>query len=579
MFTVVVTEKGGARQVMQFDEEVVSIGRVQGNEIVLPRGNVSKRHAVLEHKKNKFTVKDLGSTNGTYVNGRRVKEPVEVSVGDKIYVGDYIVDIQSSKALEKERADKTEKVAEIPAAKPRKKPSSPIVPRPPTAKPPRPKITISKESTKTSDDDDSDVPEKRLPRPAIVETPRVKEDEEQESEPDSKEIEDDGNDEKLDDSSTLYAMVESVLDHVDREVKRFDRTRAPSAMDAGTAGKVRIVIGEFVDEYSRRGKLPPSVSPDILKGKAFRAVVDLGPISGWLDDPDVKIIRVTEPETAHVLRGEEWSDASRGFLTEESITEVVHCLGAGLEEWNNGTMGISWFRLEEGYLVCTAVSAMADFGSGIMIDKTIARDTDDSSTSFVAPKGMEVIKEAIESRAKIAIIGGAYPVRLSVVDSLLGLLPEDAFKVTVEDMPHTTAPVPKCVRLSVSRGSGDRDKGLSSVISHAMGLEPDWLCVCGNGYRNVPDILSAAAGRLGVIAALPLGGVGQLERELTMAMAAAGSTIGVEEATLFLEEAFDIIVVAGRRADGTAVVEEILASAISKQGQWAPRPLFKRVQG
>ncbi|MCP4677962.1 MAG: FHA domain-containing protein [Deltaproteobacteria bacterium] len=574
MFTVVVTEKGGARQVMKFDEEIISIGRVQGNEIVLPRGNVSKRHATLEHKNNKFTLTDLGSTNGTYVNGRRVNASMQVTVGDKIYVGDYIVDIQSREAFEKDD-EETEKTLETPASKPPQKPPTPGIPRPPTVKPPRPRITISKESKKASDGDDSDASKKRPPRPPVVQTSLAKENKRSKSEPNTEEVELSAEDEVVEGSSTLYTLVETVLDHVDRQVKRFDRTRAPSVMDAGTAGKVRIVIGEFVDDYKERGKLPPSVSPDILKGKAFRAVVDLGPISGWLDDPDINIIRVTKPGTAHLLRGDEWSDASRGFLTEEGIAEAVHCLGAGLEEWNNGTTGISWFRLEEGYLVCTAISAL---GSVIVIDKTPARAPDDSAAAFPAPKGMEVIREAIESRAKIAVIGGAYPVRLSIVDSLLGLLPEDAFVVTVEDMPQKPAPVSRCVRLSVNRGNGDRDRGLSAVVSHAMGLEPDWLCVCGNSYRNVPDILSTAAGRLGVIAALPLGGVGQLERELTVTMAAAGSAVSVEDATLFLEESFDIIVVAGRGADGTAVVEEILACAVSKQGQWAPRTLFKRVQ-
>ena len=45
MFTIVIQEKGGEQRRMVFNKPEVTIGRVQGNDIVLPKGNVSKRHA------------------------------------------------------------------------------------------------------------------------------------------------------------------------------------------------------------------------------------------------------------------------------------------------------------------------------------------------------------------------------------------------------------------------------------------------------------------------------------------------------------------------------------------------------
>ena len=41
MFSVVITEKGGAQRRTEFDKTEVTIGRVQGNDIILPKGNVS----------------------------------------------------------------------------------------------------------------------------------------------------------------------------------------------------------------------------------------------------------------------------------------------------------------------------------------------------------------------------------------------------------------------------------------------------------------------------------------------------------------------------------------------------------
>jgi pilus assembly protein CpaF len=94
MFAVVITEKGGAQRRTEFDKSEVTIGRVQGNDIILPKGNVSKRHSRIVLKDNRFIVVDLKSTNGTYVNGRKITSPLVVKSGDKIYIGDFIITLE-----------------------------------------------------------------------------------------------------------------------------------------------------------------------------------------------------------------------------------------------------------------------------------------------------------------------------------------------------------------------------------------------------------------------------------------------------------------------------------------------------
>jgi pilus assembly protein CpaF len=76
----------------------VTIGRVPGNDVVLPKGNVSKRHSRIVLKDNRFIVVDLKSTNGTYVNGRKITSPLVVKEGDKIYVGDFILTLEGDSA-------------------------------------------------------------------------------------------------------------------------------------------------------------------------------------------------------------------------------------------------------------------------------------------------------------------------------------------------------------------------------------------------------------------------------------------------------------------------------------------------
>jgi len=94
MFAVIVHEKGGSERREVFDATELSVGRVQGNELMLPKGNVSKRHARLLYRDGRFIVTDLNSTNGTYVNRRKITQATIVREGDRIYIGDFVLRIE-----------------------------------------------------------------------------------------------------------------------------------------------------------------------------------------------------------------------------------------------------------------------------------------------------------------------------------------------------------------------------------------------------------------------------------------------------------------------------------------------------
>src|SRR6187397_1173455 len=95
MFAIVISEKGGGERREIFDKHEINVGRVQGNDLMLPKGNVSKRHARLLFRDGRFIVTDLKSTNGTYVNGRKIAQATIVREGDKIYIGDFVLRIES----------------------------------------------------------------------------------------------------------------------------------------------------------------------------------------------------------------------------------------------------------------------------------------------------------------------------------------------------------------------------------------------------------------------------------------------------------------------------------------------------
>src|SRR6202167_4491419 len=98
MFTIVISEKGGAERRESFEKNEINVGRVQGNDLMLPKGNVSKHHARLLYRDGRFIVTDLKSTNGTYVNGRKISQATIVREGDKIYIGDFVLRLETADA-------------------------------------------------------------------------------------------------------------------------------------------------------------------------------------------------------------------------------------------------------------------------------------------------------------------------------------------------------------------------------------------------------------------------------------------------------------------------------------------------
>lgn len=72
----------------------LNVGRSEACAIRLDDTYVSQMHARLYGKNGVWFVEDLGSTNGTYVNDRRVASPVEVHAGDVVRVGKTVLELR-----------------------------------------------------------------------------------------------------------------------------------------------------------------------------------------------------------------------------------------------------------------------------------------------------------------------------------------------------------------------------------------------------------------------------------------------------------------------------------------------------
>lgn len=83
---LVLFKKSGDAKTFELPSTVTVVGRRQDCDLCVPLMVVSRRHCELNQDQGQLRLRDLGSRNGTFVNGRRVEE-TQLQPGDQIQIG------------------------------------------------------------------------------------------------------------------------------------------------------------------------------------------------------------------------------------------------------------------------------------------------------------------------------------------------------------------------------------------------------------------------------------------------------------------------------------------------------------
>lgn len=591
MFSVIISEKGGAERRESFDRTEINVGRVQGNDLMLPKGNVSKRHARLLYRDGRFIVTDLKSTNGTYVNGRKIAQATIVREGDKIYIGDFVLRVEmiAASGTPKPPAPSMSEGAAgvtMPPAAESEIPDPPFGLRPPEKLPSLPPRAdtrgngqeISHFPLEQDPDDSFPVPSPpRIPRPSLSRPgtitapvsilPQQPTAASTQGPPPS----------ALFGPSTSASVPNPGARRPSLFAEASERTQAPPPFAAHRAALVglmehvndaidlaRLPDGETTGTISREisqaihdrvasmkiaGELRDT-QPDALIQEARREIFELGPIGPMLDDEDVSEIQVLRHDYVVAMHGKKLVPSEIAFTSEQAVARVLRRLaiisGKPLAE---DELFVER-RLPRGARLTAVVPPASDQGHMLLIRKPQRADLtlEDLVRSGTLSRTMaSVLSTCIGARANILVTGAIGTGATSIIGALAAAGSTDDRVVVLQEDDELVFNQPHTLSIVL----GDTQEQDARAVQAAAKMHPDRLVIgslVGHVASEVVEAISQGAD--GVLAAVRAPTLRHAVARLTASI--AGARIGgtPDTAREALASAFDLAIEVARQRDG-----------------------------
>lgn len=598
MFTVVITEKGGKPVTRTFDKPEITIGRIQGNDIILPKSNISKRHARIINNGGSFVVIDAKSTNGTYINGKRIDAPYDLRAGDKVFVGDFTVELEAEgsaaappappspqrakderstsrpgKGAKKdvladedwgEDADENAWGDEWDGQSAKQQPSSATAldsealarpgrtrpeARPVAAPAPRPEARPKAQATPQPKAKSGSQPARPPAPPAAAREPSIarRGHAREEAEP----LTDDA-------SQALRDVHERLLRSLDLR-----RVSVEKMGDDELRARTRASVEEIVESMHASGELPSSVEPRQLIDSVLDEALGLGPLEDLLQDESVTEILVNGPRKIYVERGGRIEATDRSFSSDQAVLGVIERIVAPLGRRIDESSPMVDARLKDGSRVNAIIPPLALNGPTITVRKFTREPLliDD----LVAYGGLtaamaEFLETCVKARKNIVISGGTGSGKTTMLNVLSSFIPSHERILTIEDAAELKLEQEHVVSLE-SRPANIEGRGaitIRDLVRNALRMRPDRIVVgeCRGG--EALDMLQAMnTGHEGSLTTVhansPRDALSRLETMVLM----SGMELPVRAIRDQIASAVDVIVQTSRAADGSRRVTHI----------------------
>lgn len=511
LFAVVIHEKGGGERREVFESAEITVGRVQGNDLMLPKGNVSKRHARLLYRDGRFIVTDLNSTNGTYVNRRRIAQATIVRESDRIYIGDFVLGIEPKPGLhpvsEPDGVSSTSR-GSLPTGNDLQ-PGQSVLPA----------IEDEDEQTRSAARHTGLVPT------SSSESLRVSPDPVSSARPAMRsQVEPDGP------ASVLLTAVAQLVEAGARDLP-------PEKL----MGAVTPAVAEQIEarlQAAWPGLEDLGVPKDQAVALARAELLETGPLAELLEDPAVSEIVAVGSGPVSVSRQGRPSLSSSGFSSETSLRWAAArlCLKAGAalgadrrvtRQLPDGTRLTAVLGRDQGIVL----SLKRPRRLGGTLDELVRRGT-------VSRAMATFLYQCLSARLNLLIVGPRDGGVELVLGALLSAVPERE-QVFVGEIGGGSRPG--------RRLGADPSPDTAEAIGLAAQAAPLRMIVDLDGPERIEAVCGAAAsGADGILAALP---AGSTQRGLHRVRAALAATRGLPAAGELLAAAFEVVVEVARLRD------------------------------
>jgi pilus assembly protein CpaF len=537
MIKLTITEKGGEPKALSFDKDDVTIGRVSGNDIVLPKGNVSKRHSRLSVRNGQVEIADLKSTNGTYVNGRKIGEPMLLSASDRVYVGDFLITIEGLAGVEGASASRR----------------MPVPPPPPP--PPLPGTRTGSSSVKgPSDDtgmggeDEEEMPAPRPPRSSgrmSVPPPPPPPPRRQPTPLASQALEDEDE-----------ALAGDLAPPAPREVNAADE-------NTGSAGLFERRPAEDHSAFDGAGGRPLATGP--RPGAALSA--DAGPaayeapsagggesaagegLEALFADPAVTQILVAGPDSIYVDRGTGLAPLSGGLGDLNAVADALWRIANAAVPPPPPDNPVVDVRLPDGTRVAAVFPPAALGGVAASIKKPVLAERALSDLVPPGAKELQTLLDAAVATQRNLLCSGDAVAVAALLAAIAGAIPADRRVASIGG----TLPRPRAGWTELAATAD-----MPGLVRVATSLRPDHLLVAEPVSSEALDLLVAGTrGQEGLAFAVPARAPGEaLARLEALAMPALGPA-GAASVAALVASTVDLVVHAVTSADGSSRVVEV----------------------
>jgi pilus assembly protein CpaF len=556
MLSITISEKGGASKRRDFQKDEITIGRVQGNDIILPRGNVSKKHARIVQRDSKMVVLDLKSTNGTYVNGKRITAPQVVRDSDKIQVGDFVIQLAGAPAKKKEKSKK----------KGRKSTDRGVKKRLDVKEEPELLDDFEDFGGETSSTAvDVEEMEEETPKPKAKAKAKPKAEpsvevekpwEPEEPAPAKKKKKADP---KLEKYSALQRDVHSrLIEYLDLRRLDIEQLGDEELWDQ-TERAVRNIIAQMETD----GEIPGWVDVELLVKDVLNEALGLGPLEDFLADPTITEVMVNHSQQIYIERDGRLTVTDKTFSSDNAVLGVIERIVAPIGRRIDESVPMVDARLKDGSRVNAIIPPLALKGPCITIRKfkKEAMSVKDLIGFKTFNHGMsEFMEMCVKARMNCIVAGGTGSGKTTTLNCLSAFIPDSERIVTVEDAAELQLHQDHLVTLE-SRPPNIEGTGqitIRDLVRNCLRMRPDRIIVgeCRGG--EALDMLQAMnTGHDGSLTTVhansPRDALARLETMVLM----AGMDLPVRAIREQISSAVNIIIQQTRFSDGSRRVTAI----------------------